>query len=332
VTCSVRTGGASTCSRGLLPEHHVVGARVVPVDRGRRRVVGVGEPRFRAAFGAGGDAAHRPEAGQGKVPDPLPGGEVVHTEFTERVPLPPGEEHRSVQFRAVEDRIPAEDRVRVAGDQGLPVVRGGRGRVGHAQPSPRRVQVGEEVQPAVAAHMREGFSVHTGLDLGEARRFRGGHGEVRDPRVVAGRGARRSGERQPPAVAADRHPEVFGFVPPFPEDQRVLFRGGAHPVQVDPPVVLLFSFGDQFGGEAAHIVERVTARQPRDRGVGAAVDGAVDVLPGVDVHHPQPGLLVSVIGQLVGQQPSLPVHHPRVQGGGAFRVQFGGVDEDPFRS
>ena len=101
-------------------------------------------------------------------------------------------------------------------------------------------------------------------------------------------------------------------------------------MQVDPPVKLLLAVGNHVRGEPAAVEVRLTAGEPGHVGVPGAVDGPVDHLAGGHVHHPQQRLLVTTLGQLVGQQPAVLVGLPVIERGGAGRVEHRRVDQDPF--
>ena len=204
-------------------------------------------------------------------------------------------------------------------------------RVGHRQPAPGRARVGENVEPAVPAHVHPGPGVHALLHDLEGRRARPGAGQVGEPHIVAGSGALGGRDHQPAAVPADRHAVIARLVPARAEDQQVLLGGRADRVQVHPAVELLLTRRDLVRWELADVIERLAAGQPGHRGVAAAADGAVHLRAGHDIQDPEFRLLVPAAGQLVGEQPALLVRLPGVERGQPGRVQGCRVDERPRR-
>ena len=269
--------------------------------------------------------------GQGQRARPLAGGQVVHGDLADGVPGPGDHQHRAVQARAVQDGEVGQDRGGVLADQVAPAVRLRVCRVAHGQPAPRRARVGEDVEPAVPAHVHPRPGVHALLHDLEERRGRPGAGQVGEPHVAAGGGAQGGRDHQPAAVPADRHAVIVRLVPARPEDQHVLLGGRAHRVQVHPAVELLLTRRDLVRRELADVVERLAAGQPGHRGVAAAADGAVCRRAGQHIQHPEFGLLVPAGGQLVGEQPPLPVRLTGVECGQPGRVQGGRVDQHPLR-
>ena len=283
------------------------------------------------ADGAGAVGPGRVRAGHGDGAAPLAAGQVVHGDLAEGVPGPGGQQQRRPGLAAVEDRVVLQHRLWVLTDQVLPIGPVGAAGIGHRQPSPGRVGVGEHIHPAVPADMDASPRVHALLDHTQRGRARRRGGQVGQVDVVAGRRALGGRDRQPAAVPADRHLVEVRLVPSLPEDERVLLRRGADRVQVDPPVILGLIRRDGLRGQPAHVVEGLPAGQPRHLRVTAAVDGPFGMLPGGHVHDLQHRLLVAAVGDLVGQQPALLVRCPRVEGGGAGRVERHRVDEHPVR-
>ena len=251
----------------------------------------------------------------------------MHGDLADGMPGPHHEQHRPRP--PVQDDVALQHRLGIGGHEVPPLFGPGARRVGDRDPAPGRAGVGEHVQPAVPAHPDPGPRV--GADLDRLQRGRGqvGGGQVGDPQVVAGLGAPGRADRQPPAVPAHRGRVVRRLVPARAEDQHVVVGGGAHPVQVDPAVILLFAYRHLIGGQPARVVERLAPRQPGDPGVAAPVDRAVHQLAGFHVHHPQQRLLAAAFGQLVGQPPALLVRLPAVEGGPPARVDGHRVDERP---
>ena len=324
----------------LGPEGDLAAARVVTVDHRRRGVVGVAEPGLVPAFRPGADAAGGAQprgatrvagTGQRQRAGPFTGGQIVHGDLADRVPGPGGDQYRPSEPGAVQDGVVAEDRRRILADEVTPAGRLRVGRIGHRQPAPRRARIGEHVQPAVPAHVQAGPGVHALLDHLQHRLTRRGGGQVGQPDIVARRRALGGGDHQPAAVVADRDAVVVRLVPAAAEDQRVLIGGRADRVQVDPAVKLLFTRRDLARRERADVVERLTTGQPGHRRVAAAADGAVHELTGHDIQHPEFRLLVPSAGQLVGEQPALPVRVPGIERGHPGRVQRRRVDQHPLR-
>ena len=154
--------------------------------------------------------------------------------------------------------------------------------------------------------------------------------QVGQPDVVAGRGARRGRDDQPAAVPGQPDAVVVGRVQPVPVHQDVGGRVGADPVPEDPPVELLLPGRDLVRGQPAHVVQLLATGQPGDGGVAAAVDRTVEQLAGGHVEHEQLRLLVAAHRHLVGDPVALPGRRPRVEGGGARRVQRHRVDQHPL--
>ena len=348
--CCACTGGAST-EPGARAHTCADGAdgadgpgRVVVHDHRGRGVVGVGEPGLVAAFRARADAAHRARPRQRHRTGPRPRGQVVHADLADRVPRPQRQQlafpravsavDSAVDRGPVQDRVPLEHGLRIGRNQVPPGVRARVGRVGHRQPPPGRVQVGEHVQPPVPAHPGPGPRVHAFLDRAQRRDGQRGAtlvglSQVGDPQVVARFGAAGRADHQPAPVQADRGRVVRRLVPPVAEDQHVVVRGRAQVVQVDPAVVLLLARRDRLRRQPPGVVERLAAWQPGDRGVPAAVDRPVHQLARFHVQDAQHGLLAAALGQLIGQQPAFLVRLPAVQRGLAGGVHRGWVDEHP---
>src|SRR5690606_37203332 len=114
-----------------------------------------------------------------------------------------------------------------------PVLIARRRRVGDAQPAARRVAVGEHVETTVAPDVHAGLGVDVDLDGNELGTFGRARVQIRQPQVVARRGAplRRDGE--PTTVPADAGGRHLRLVPALAEDQHVVVRGRADGVQVD---------------------------------------------------------------------------------------------------
>ena len=242
----------------------VKGARegVVAEDHRGGRVIRVAEPCLVPALGPFPDPADGPDPGQFKRGHEFPAGQVVHADLADRVPGARHDENGPRQFIAVEDRVAAQHRRRVLGDEVPPAVGTGRGRVGDADPAARRVQVGEHVQPSVPSDPRGGHRVAPHHERHEHRGGEVARRKVGDPDVFARRGPDRRGNDQPASVPADAHPEVTGFLLLRPEHFRVRFRRRPHHVQVDPPVVHRFTLGNRVGRQPPGVVERLAARQP----------------------------------------------------------------------
>ena len=95
VTCCARTAGTSTVPGALAHSVDGAGPRVVVLDRRRRHVVGVAEPRLVAALGTLDDAADRARARAAATsPVRLAGRQVVHGDLGDRVPGPGRQQHR----------------------------------------------------------------------------------------------------------------------------------------------------------------------------------------------------------------------------------------------
>ena len=305
----------------LRPGRQLPGGRVVAEHDRRRGVVGVAEPRLVAALRPLGDPAGRSDPRQLEPAQPLAGGQVVHRHLAHRVPHAGDDQHRPGQV--VEDRVAAQHRGGVLGEQVAPAVRPRRGRVGDAEPPARRLQVGEHVEPAVPADPGRGLRVEPDHERDKHRGRGVAGGQVGDPDVLPRRGPDRGRDDQPAAVHADAGPVVGRLVAARAEHLHVRLRRRPHLVQVHPPVVLRLALGDRVRRQPPHVVERLAARQPGDPGVPAPVDRPVHQLPGRDVEHPQQRLLVPAVRELVREQPPLLVGLTGVE-----RRTPGGVDRD----
>jgi hypothetical protein len=252
----------------------------------------------------------------------------VDGDLTDRVAGPADEHDRPVQV--VEDREVGQHGLGVLRDQVTPVLELGGGGVGHADPGARGVAVGEDVQPAVAAELQPALGVHPFLDDDQVGRGGGGGGEVGQPQVVARRRAPGGGDLQPPAVAGDSDAVVVGLLQAVAEDQDVFPGGGADPVQVDPAMELLLAVGHLRGGQPAHVVEGLTAGEPRHGGVAAPVDRPLDPVAERDVHQVEAGLLVAAHRDLVGEQTALLVGLPRVERRETGRVERHRIQQRPL--
>ncbi len=243
---------------------------------------------------------------------------------------PPSEQDRFGQFRAIQNRVVGQYSFRVLADQVTPGARPWIGRVRDREPAAWRTIIREHVQAPVAARVRACLCVKALLYHGKLGRGRIRAGQVREPEVVARSGAARRGHHQPMAVPAHRNAVVVGLFHPRTEDHHVLFRSGADLMQVDAAVVLGFARWDRVRWHSAHVVEGLSARQPRHRRVAGPVDRAVHRLAIRYVHDPKRRLLVAALRQLVRQQPAFLVGLPGIERGGTGRVDLHRVDQHSF--
>ena len=93
---------------------------------------------------------------------------------------------------------------------------------------------------------------------------------------------------------------------------------------------MLLGFGQQLRRDTTHVVERLAARDPRDGGVAAAIDGSVDGLTGANVHDVQDRLFVATDGELVGNVVALLGWLPRIQRRQSGRVNGHRIEELTF--
>src|SRR5581483_3360087 len=221
-----------------------------------------------------------------------------------------------------------QDGVVVFGEEVGPVLGPGPFGVGHGQAVAGGAEVGVEVEAAVGADAGVGGGVEPLLDRCQAA-VPGGGGEVGDPHVVAGGGAEVLGQEEPAAVVGHVDGVVGGGIPAVAEDQVVGGGVGAEAVEADPAVEGLLAGRHRLGGEAPDVVEAVPGGRPPERAVAAAVDRAVDVGAGADVHHPQHRLLGAGVGQEVGQEAAVGGRGPAVEGDRVVVRQGAGVDQHP---
>ena len=98
----------------------------------------------------------------------------------------------------------------------------------------------------------------------------------------------------------------------------------------DPAVELLLPGRHLVGRQATDVEQLLAAGQPRHGGVAAPVDRSVEHRAGLDVQHPEQGLLVTADRQLVGQPGPLLGRSPGVQRRGPRGVQRDRVEQQPF--
>ena len=243
------------------------------------------------------------------------------------MPRPRRQQDRGGQLGTVEDRVAVEHRDRVLGQEVGPVVDAeGVGRR-HAEPAAGCIPVGEHEDASVAADLEPGLRVHVDLHRPQVGLFPRRAGQVGEEEVVARGGAFRGRHLEPSPVAADGHAVVLGVLAALAEDQHVLSRVGADPVQPDATVELVLTGRDELGCQPSDVVVGLGAGEPGHRGVARPVDRSVDLGARDDVDDPQDGLLRAALGHLVGQEVSLLGRLPGVERGETAGVEGHGVDE-----
>ena len=326
-----RRGGRA---RGGRLQHGRAGSQIEAVHLGRGEEVGPahpdpaglrrgvpvrrGQPGQRAVRGQRHRAHGRAVRGR------------VQRQLGHRVPGP-GQHQQRVRRGGAGGLEPAhrlQYRVRVLGDQLPPVLPAWGGRVGDGQPPARRAVGGVQVEPAVAVH--PGVALHV-VGLGEHRDQWPAGRQVGDPHAVPARGADVAGDQQPAAVPGDTDAVVGVLVVQAGAvDQRVLRGGGADPVPPDPAVEGLLAGRGLVLVHHPNEDQLLATGQPGHVRVAAAVDRRLDVAAGVNVEHVQHRVLVTAVGELVGQLPTLQIGHPGVQSGQPVGVEPGRVEQHPL--
>ena len=174
------------------PGRRLAGARVVVAARcSASTCVGVADPGLVAALGVLGQAAERPDAGQGDAALPLPGRQVVHGDLADRVPASRRPAAAGASSSSPSSTAYAvEHRLGVLGQQVVPGVGRRAARVGDGEPAAGGARSVITYSRPSPAHVRRRPRVHALLDDGQRRRRQVAAAQVGEPEVVARRGAR----------------------------------------------------------------------------------------------------------------------------------------------
>ena len=191
-----------------------------------------------------------------------------------------------------------EDRIRARWHDLPPVVAAGPLGIHRVEAVGRRVEVGAHEEPSVR---------HLALERrGQVLRHR--HrwcARVQILEIEVGL-VERSGndDHQPPPVGRDPDARPVLLLRGL-EDQRISGRIGAEAMEADRAVIGLLTLGYLTRRGITGVVEARAVLQPRQVG-GARVGDAVGKdLAGIHVHHVEHALLAAVLGDAVGQQPSV---------------------------
>ena len=112
--------------------------------------------------------------------------------------------------------------------------------------------------------MHADLRVDVSLDKPESRCLLGCGLQISEPQVIARLGALRCRDLQPATVTADLDAVVVGHRHAGAEDEDIGVRLGADRMKIDASMELLLRLREQFGGDAADVIEAITAGQPGD--------------------------------------------------------------------